>query len=101
MRRRNKYNAVQVKDGDRTFPSKKHAAYHFSLERAKKEGRLLGFCSEVPFLLACGTVWIADYVESWADGTERVVDVKGVRTGVYKIKKRMIEHEYPFRVVEV
>ena len=34
----------------------------------------------------------------YSDGTVRVVDVKGVETEVFKVKKRLLEETYPFKL---
>lgn len=39
--------------------------------------------------------YIADFLVKYSDGREEVVDVKGMRTDVYKLKKKLLLHQYP------
>lgn len=48
----------------------------------------------------CG-VYRADFSYDDVDGNHHVEDVKGVRTAVFKLKKRIVEALYNFKVEEV
>ena len=37
----------------------------------------------------------------WADGTITYEDVKGFKTEVYKLKKKLIETLYPIKITEL
>ena len=39
--------------------------------------------------------YIADFVVDYADGTKRVIDVKGQKTVDFKIKEKMFNYKYP------
>ena len=39
--------------------------------------------------------YLADFVCQMTDGTEKVIDVKGVETDVFKMKKKLVEYLYP------
>lgn len=45
--------------------------------------------------------YIADFVYKDKDGNEVVEDVKGFRTDVYKIKKKMMRYRYGIEIQEV
>lgn len=45
--------------------------------------------------------YIADFRVTYADGRIEVVDVKGVRTGVYRLKKKLVEAQYGIIIIEV
>ena len=94
MKLRHKYNAVQVKRDGYTMKSKKQAHRYDELVLLKKAGECLFFLFEVPFRMP-GTVYWADFIPFWADGTVTVEDVKGFKTDTYKMKKRMMAVHYP------
>jgi len=41
-----------------------------------------------------------EFMEVWSDGRVRYVDVKGVRTQVYIMKKKQVEALYPVVIEE-
>lgn len=43
----------------------------------------------------------ADFRITWADGTETIEDVKGFKTAMYRLKKKMTEAAYGIKIVEV
>ena len=40
--------------------------------------------------------YIADFVVTYADGKQKVIDVKGFRTKDYTIKMKMLLYKYPY-----
>lgn len=95
-----KYRAVQtIVDGFK-FPSKKQANYYRQLKAAQESGDLLFFLREAPFHFPGGGRYVVDFVEYWANGDVRFVDVKGFKTESYKFKKRMVEATYPIKIME-
>lgn len=95
---RNKYGNVKTIYNGRKFDSKKEANHAASLEilrnaRDSRE-RVERIDYQVPFHLDMGAVhicnYIADFVVKYADGRKEVQDVKGFRTDVYKIKKKLM-----------
>ena len=98
---KHKYKAKPtVRDGIR-FDSKKEAKYYDELKIRVAAGEVLFFLRQVPFHLPDGVKMVIDFLEFRTDGTVHVVDVKGYKTDVYKIKKRMVEALYPEDVEEV
>lgn len=96
--RRAKYNAKPtVVDGIR-FDSKREASYYSKLKLEQEGGKVLFFLRQVPLHLPGGTKLVIDFLEFHTDGTARFVDVKGVVTDVFKIKKREVEAFYPIEV---
>jgi len=100
MIHRHKYNAVQTVCDGIKFPSKKQAKYYSELKLRQRDGEILFFLREVPFDLP-GKVrmWI-DFQEFHADGTIHFIDVKGIKTQKYIIKKKMVEALYPIEIEE-
>jgi len=98
---KHKYHAQPtVNDGIR-FDSKKEARYYTELKLQKKAGLVLFFLRQVPLHLPGGTKLVVDFLVFYTDGSCRFIDVKGVRTAVYKLKKREVEHHYPITIEEV
>ncbi len=93
------YNKPTVIDG-RRYSSKKEAKYAQDLSLAMKSGELLFYLWQAPFHLRSGLRYIVDFVEFWRDGTVRFVDIKGFKTTVYLMKKRLVEAEYPIEIIE-
>lgn len=102
---RSKYGASKTVVDGITFDSKKEAIYYGSVSALKRAGAISGFDRQVPFICMvndkkCFT-YRADFVIYENNGTRRVVDVKGFRTAVYRLKKKCIEAQYGFKIEEV
>ena len=98
---RTKYrNVPTVVDGIR-FASKREADHYQNLLLAKKSGALLYFLRQVPFHLPGGVRYVLDFLEFWADGEVRCVDVKGMKTPMYIVKRKIVEDLYPIKILEV
>ncbi|TKB53290.1 DUF1064 domain-containing protein [Ferrimonas aestuarii] len=101
LRPKSKYGAKPtVVDGIR-FDSKKEANYYLQLKARVKAGEVLTFLRQVPFHLPGKTKYAVDFLEFHADGSVHFVDVKGMITPTYKIKKRQVEELYPVTIEEV
>lgn len=96
---RHKFNSVRVKNNGNNFASKLEEAYDAYLQILQKEEKIEFYLWQVPLRLPGGTKYIVDFVVFDSDGTVRFVDVKGMETDVFKIKKREIEAHYPFDIV--
>lgn len=93
-----KYNAKpNTVDGIR-FDSKKEANYYLALKQRVIDGKVITFLRQVPLHLPGGTKLVVDFLEFHADGTAHFVDVKGMETDAFKIKKREVEAIYPFEI---
>lgn len=106
-KRKSKYNARKVKIDGIAFPSKAEADYYIKLKMLVKCGRLSGFCRQPRFIITEGqngekcTEYVADYIEFYPDGTYRIVDVKGVKTNVFKLKMKCLSEKYPNIKIEL
>lgn len=98
---RHKFRNVPTDVNGIKFSSKKEAKHWADLELAKRSGILLFALRQVPFHLPGNVRYVVDFVEFWASGEVRFVDVKGFKTQMYKVKKKMIEAEYPIQITEV
>lgn len=98
---RHKFHAVQtILDGIK-FPSKKQAAYYSQLKLRQHAGEVVFFMREVPFHLPGGVRYVVDFQVFMASGEVEFVDVKGVKTPMYIMKKKQVEALYPIKIVEV
>ena len=53
---------------------------------------------QVPFYLPGPVKYLLDFMEFWADGTIKFIDVKGRDTQVSKIKRKMVEEIYDITI---
>lgn len=101
----NKYgNDKTLVDGIK-FDSTKEANFYCELKMRRMAGEIKDFELQVPFILQPAykkdnqTVraikYLADFVITYPDGKQEVIDVKGMRTEVYKIKKKLLLYKYP------
>lgn len=75
------------------------------IEPKIETGEIVSYKIQIPYILQEGFVnfegkkilpikYIADYVITFADGREIVVDVKGLPDASAKLKKKMFEHKF-------
>lgn len=97
--KRSKYgNKITVVDGIR-FDSKKEAAYYEQLKLRQRGGEVHFWLRQVPVHLPGGTKYVLDFVVFLKSGEVQFVDVKGRETKEFRIKKREVEHHFPFRIL--
>lgn len=88
-------NTPVVVDGLR-FDSKREAAYYGELKMREKAGEVSGVELQVPFALKgpkgdLMTTYRADFVfYDNVQGRQRVIDVKGVETPAFRLKRKMM-----------
>lgn len=105
-----KYRAIPtIVDGQR-FASRKEADYFRQLTLLRsathKANRVTSIEVQPTFELhALGGKKIcsyrADFRVTYGDGRVEIVDVKGMRLALYRIKKKWVEAEYGIKIVEV
>lgn len=94
MRVRHKYNATRVDLDGIKFASKREANFYAYLKARKAEGTVVQFLRQVPFYLPGGTRYVCDFLIFYADGSCEFVDVKGMETETFKLKKKLVETLY-------
>lgn len=98
MRLGHKFKAQAVNDDGAHFSSKLEHAYFCHLKLLQRAKAILFFLRQVPFSLPGGTKYVCDYQIFGADGTVKFVDVKGMETSEFKLKKKMVEDLYPVKI---
>ena len=98
---RHKYGAVRTEAHGFKFASKAEERFYRFLLAERAAGAVLFWLMQVPFHLPGGVRYVVDYQIFQADGSIRFVDVKGVETEAFKVKKRVVEATFPGVVIEV
>lgn len=100
-RPRHKYGAVAVEHDGIRFDSKAEGRYYEQLKLRVRAGEVLWFLRQTPIHLPGGTKLVVDFLEFHADGSAHFVDVKGMETEAFKIKRREVEAIYPGLQIEL
>lgn len=106
MQNKPKYNARKTIIGNLKFDSKKEAEYYLKLKAKRINGEINWIKLQPEFLILRGFTlengertkgirYVADFEVEYADGHREIIDVKGVKTEAYKIKKKMLLDMYP------
>lgn len=108
-----KYNSRKTVIDGITFDSKKEAKRYIELKKKQDEGEITDLRLQVPFeLVPSFTIeidgkkrkrrnirYIADFTY-YENGQKVVEDVKGRKTEVYKIKKKIFEYKFKTTIKE-
>ena len=100
-KRKSKYGANKVEIDGIKFDSEKEANFYQELKLQLASKSIKGFCRQAEFILANNVRYKADFIVFNNDGTSEVIDVKGFKTDVYKLKKKLFEDKYNLRIKEV
>lgn len=95
-----------------TFDSKKEANYYTKLLALMAAGVVTRIKRQPVYLIQEGyrkngkavrkIEYVADFEVEYASGRTEIVDVKGMKTDVYRLKKKLFEYKYPnYEIVEV
>ena len=107
-----KYNNKRIEIDGYTFDSKLEADFYQRLKPLVKSGKIKELKIHPRYLLQEGFTkngkryqpifYIADFEALYDDGTVVIYDTKGMRTEVYKIKRKLFEYRYRDKtIVEV
>lgn len=104
-RRRSKFNARLVKLDGFTFQSAAEARRYGVLKLLQANHQIVGLLVHPPFRLIVNKVHVANYVGDFLyflpDGTRVVEDVKGVKTPIYRLKKKLMRACLGIEIQEV
>jgi len=99
-RKPSKYHSIMEECDGIKFQSKKEAKYYRELLCRVHAGEVKYFLRQVPFHLKGGVKYLVDFMEVMADGKIRYVDVKGYKTKIYEVKRKLVEAVYPVKILE-
>jgi Protein of unknown function (DUF1064) len=101
---RSKYHATVTTVDGLTFASKREAVRYSELKLLEKAGEIWKLERQVPYPLDVHTKtigqYVADFVYYRCDGILVVEDCKGVRTPLYRWKRKHVEAQYGIRILE-
>ena len=100
---RNKYRAIKTIVDDITFDSKKEARRYVQLKLLVKAGVVTKLELQPRYDLIINTVKCGFYKADFRyfeNGKEVVEDVKGMKTPVYNLKKKLIKAIYGIEIFE-
>jgi hypothetical protein len=102
---RNKYGAIKTEVNGIVFDSKIEAKHYVQLQEQKESGAIKDLELQPKFLLQPGFKkngktfraihYIADFKVINHDGSIEIIDVKGMETDTFKIKRKMFEDKFP------
>lgn len=102
--KRSKYgNTITHINGFR-FDSKKESLRYLVLADMARHGEITELALQPRFPVEIAGKKICTYVSDFQylkDGELIVEDVKGMKTQVYRLKKKMVEALYPFEITEI
>ena len=98
---RHKFRAKPCEVDGIKFASKKEHKRYQQLKILQNSGEILFFLRQVPFHLQAGVKYVCDFVVFWTNGEVTIEDVKGVKTDMYILKKKMVEATYPITIQEI
>jgi hypothetical protein len=101
----NKFNAKKVTVDGIKFDSKAESEYYLHLKELKERGQIKDFELQPPFVLQESfrlrgelvrqIKYVADFRVFENDGSTFIVDVKGMETADFKIKKKLYLKRFP------
>lgn len=107
--RNGKYGVADVQDrstGGRKYDSKLEMKYRQHLDLLALAGEVIRIEEQVPYeLMVSGQkicVYVLDFRVTYKDGSKKWIDVKGMATSVYRIKKKLFEAIFnPITITEI
>lgn len=107
-----KYRSRKTIVDNITFDSQAEADYYRRLKLLQRSGEIKEFKLQPTYVLQEGykrgkrkvqpITYKADFLVTHKDGRQEIIDIKGVLTPVYRLKKKMFEYRYPdLEIVEV
>ncbi|MGG4155720.1 DUF1064 domain-containing protein [Peribacillus muralis] len=103
-----KYGNKKVTLDGHTFDSKAEAKYYEQLKWSQLHNQILFFRIQPRYLLQAAFMkngktfrkieYVADFEIHNLDGSIEIIDVKGVETEAFKIKRKLFEKIYPHKL---
>lgn len=100
-----KYNNKKTEYNGRTYDSKREAHRAWELDMLQKAGEVKEIEYQPVFECVVNNKkickYIADFKITYSDGHVEIEDVKGYKTDVYKLKKKLVEALHNIIILEV
>lgn len=97
-KRKSKYNNVKTRYKDHLYDSKAEAEFARELDTRMKAGDILAWDKQVKIPLFINNsqicVYVVDFLVKHNNGTKEYIEVKGYKTGVWKLKWKIFETLY-------
>ena len=97
---KSKYRNKKTELDGVTYDSKKEARRAAELNLMLKSGEIVTLARQVRFRLIKGIEYVADFVYTTKDGEQIIEDVKGMKTDVYKLKKKLMKELRGIEILE-
>lgn len=97
---RHKFGAIRTETDGIRFASRKEAQFYENLKLLQANGDVIFFLRQTPFHLPGNVRYVVDFVTFDKDGSVHFIDIKGMKTPMYKAKKKMVESLYPIEIEE-
>ena len=105
MLKKSKYRAIKQTVDNITFHSKKEANRYIQLKLMEKQKLIKNLILQPTFHVIVNKKKIckyrADFIYQDEKGNQIVEDVKGYKTQVYKLKKKLVEAIYNIKITEI
>lgn len=102
----NKYGAIKTTVDNIVFDSRRESEYYLELKMLLRSGVIRDLEMQVDFVVIVNGKKICTYYADFqyvlvSTNKTITVDVKGVKTPVYRMKKKLVEALYGVKIVEV
>ncbi len=100
-----KYRNIRVSIDGILFDSKAEAKRYGELKLLERAGEINGIAVHQRFPLIVNgvkvSIYESDFTYTTSHGAFVVEDVKGMKTAVYKLKRKLFEATTPFKITEI
>ena len=107
---KSKFHSIKAVINNIQFDSLNESRYYIEVLNGIKNKKIKSYELQKPYELIPAYTknghkirkmeYLADFVLKMTDGSTKVVDVKGVETDVFKLKKKLFEYKYPDLSIE-
>lgn len=105
LKKVNKYNSKKILYENILFASKLESQRYFFLQLAKKQNAIKDFELQVPLQITINDKkickYICDFVIITNSDKKLYEDVKGFKTPVYRLKKKLVEANFNIKIHEI
>lgn len=95
---RHKFHAIRTEADGMSFSSLAEARYYEILKGRQAAGEIVFFLRQVPFHLPGSVKYVCDFLVFLASGEVEIIDVKGMSTPLFEVKRKLVESIYPITI---